>query len=373
MQKCRCRPGLPRPARPAASLTTVLKLLQHLRSSRRVGRDRERGRNDGDAVFLTGGTGLIGRRIVQRPEGARRRADHPLAPRRGQGPSRQGDSGSTRFVQGDPSIPGGWEESIVGCDAVINLAGHNLFAARWYERVKPLIRDSRVHATEQIVKAIAAADYRPKALVQASAIGYDGPHGDAELTAESPVGSDFMARVCREWEEAAKPPEGLGVRLATVRTGVVLAKGDGALGVMTPIFKWVPGGAAPVGSGHHPLGPGKGEQWMSWIHLDDIVGIFLLALDNPGGTPAPINGASPNPVTNADFARALGKTLRNHPWMPIGPPDFGLPGQAWQARSPACHQGPEGSSRPRPRPSATTSSTPHPARGPEADLRQGQA
>ena len=271
-------------------------------------------------VFLTGGTGLIGRRIVQR---LAERGDEPIIlSRRADEVRRSKAMRSLRFVQGDPSTPGDWEAAVDGCDAVINLAGHNLFADRWNERVKHLIRDSRVHATERVVRAIAAAESKPKTLVQASAIGYYGPHDDEELTEGSPVGSDFLARVCREWEEAATPAQAMGLRVAKVRTGVVLAKDEGPLGVMTPIFKWVPGGAAPVGSGHHPLGPGKGEQWMSWIHIDDIVGIFLLALDNAGAT-GPINGTAPNPVRNIDFARALGKVL-HRPVLPIGPPDFGL-------------------------------------------------
>ncbi len=271
-------------------------------------------------VFLTGGTGLIGRRLLQRLVD---RGDEPvILSRRADEVRREKALRSLRFVQGDPTEPGAWEEAIDGCDAVINLAGHNLFAERWNERVKHLIRDSRVHATERVVKAIAAADSKPKVLVQASAIGYYGPRGDEELTEDGPPGSDFLARVCREWEQAASPAEGLGVRVAKVRTGVVLDKDEGALGVMTPIFKWVPGGAAPVGSGDHPLGPGKGQQWMSWIHLEDIVGLFLLALDNPAAS-GPINGTAPNPVRNVEFARALAKVLWR-PMLPIGPPDFGL-------------------------------------------------
>lgn len=211
-----------------------------------------------------------------------------------------------------------------GCDAVVNLVGHNLFAQRWSDEVKAKIRDSRVVATEHVVEAIARASNRPKTLVQASAIGYYGPTGDEELTEDSKPGDDFMARVCREWEEAAKPVESLGVRLATIRTGVVLAKGEAALGVMTPIFKYLPGGAAPVGSGKNAMMPGSGKQWMSWVHLDDIVGLFLFALDNSEAT-GPINGTAPNPLTNHDFSKALAKAVgRGWAFLPIGPPDFML-------------------------------------------------
>ena len=216
-------------------------------------------------------------------------------------------------------VAGGWESAVDGCDAVINLAGHNLFSERWNAQVKRKIRDSRVYSTEHVVTAIAAAQNKPKVLVQASAIGYYGPRGDEDLTETSPSGSDFMAVVCREWEEAAAPAEALGVRLATIRTGIVLAKGEGALGTITPIYKWLPFGAAPVGSGASPFKPGTGQQWMSWVHLDDIVGVFLLALDNASAH-GPINGTSPNPVRHTEFGKELAKVLRRL-YVPIGPPD----------------------------------------------------
>jgi len=267
-------------------------------------------------VLLTGGTGLIGRKIAHRLVA---RGDEPvILSRRADEARRDRSIRSLRIVPGNPTETGEWQELVDGCDAVINLAGHNIFAERWSATVKHKIRDSRVHATEKVVQAIASASSKPKVLVQASAIGYYGSTNDEELTEQSPPGSDFMAKVCREWEDAAHPAEALGVRVARMRTGVVLAKGEGALGVMTPIFK-IPGGAAPVGSGHNPMMPGAGKQWLSWIHLDDIVGLFLEALDNPAAT-GPINGTSPNPVRNVEFSRTLAKVLWR-PMLPIGPPD----------------------------------------------------
>jgi len=271
-------------------------------------------------VFLTGGTGLIGQGIVRALVA---RGDEPvILSRRADETRRNRAMRSLRVIQGDPTVAGAWEEAVDGCDAVINLAGHNLFDGRWNAELKNRIRDSRVYATERVVKAIAAASEKPKALIQASAIGYYGPHGDESLTEASPSGTDFMAKVCREWEDASIPAESLGVRVARIRTGVVLAKGEAALGVMTPIFRFVPGGAAPVGSGRSPLLPGKGQQWMSWIHVDDIVGIFLAALDNPSAS-GPINGTAPNPVRNVEFSRALARVLWR-PMLPIGPPDVML-------------------------------------------------
>ena len=266
-------------------------------------------------VFITGGTGLIGRHLIRRLGD---RGDQPVVvSRQADKVRREPGMRPVRVVQGDPTIPGPWEAELDGCDAVVNLVGHNIFAQRWDPEVKRKIRDSRVYGTEHVVAAIAKAKVPPKVLVQASAIGYYGPRGDEELTEDSPSGSDFMAVVCREWEEAAHPAEARGVRVARIRIGVVLAREAGALAVMTPIFRW--GGAAPIGSGGGLLKPGSGRQWMSWIHIADIVGIVLLALDNPEAR-GPINGTAPQPVRNADFSKALARVLWR-PYVPLGPPD----------------------------------------------------
>jgi uncharacterized protein (TIGR01777 family) len=271
-------------------------------------------------VLITGGSGLIGRHLVQRVLKAGGRP--VVVSRHSDLLRRNRESRDYEVVQGDVGVPGRWQEAVDGCDAVVNLAGHNLFAERWNAKVKRKIRDSRVYGSEHVAAAIESARSRPQVLVQGSAIGFYGPHGDEEIDEASPSGSDFLASVCREWEEASASVEAFGGRRAMLRTGVVLAPGEGALKVMTPIFKFGPG--APVGGGGG-MGPATGQQWMSWIHIDDIAGIFQLALDNPEAA-GPINGTAPNPVRNADFARALSKTLRTPytPWrffVPIGPPD----------------------------------------------------
>jgi uncharacterized protein (TIGR01777 family) len=268
-------------------------------------------------VFITGGSGLIGRHLASR---LIERGDQPvILSRRSDEVRRNPAMRGRTVVPGDPTTPGRWESDLDGCDAVVNLAGQNIFSSRWNPQVKRAIRDSRVYSTENIVAAISRAKNPPRVLVQASAIGYYGPHGDEPLTEESPPGSDFMAVVCREWEEAAQRALALGVRLATIRIGIVLARGEGALGVMTPIFRWLPGGAAPVGNNGGLLAPARGQQWMSWIHIDDIVGLLLLGLDHPQAQ-GPINGTAPNPVRNADFSRTLAKALWR-PCLPVGPPD----------------------------------------------------
>ncbi len=272
-------------------------------------------------VFLTGGTGLIGRGIVRTLIG---RGDTPVILSRQADKARLSPSlKGAEIVQGDPSIAGPWESAVDGCDAAINLVGHNLFAQRWSPEVKQKIRDTRVVGTDNLVAAIARSANKPKTLVQASAIGYYGPTQDQDLTESSPAGKDFMALVCVEWENAAKPAEALGLRVPKVRTGVVLAKGEAALGVMAPLFKYLPGGAAPVGSkAWYKLA--SGQQWMSWIHLADIVGLFVEALDNSAATGA-INGTAPNPVRNYDFSKELARAVgRRYVFAPFGPPDWVL-------------------------------------------------
>jgi uncharacterized protein (TIGR01777 family) len=153
--------------------------------------------------------------------------------------------------------------------------------------------------------------------VQGSAIGYYGDGGDRELTEASGPGQGFLPELCVEWEGAARPVADRGVRLSFLRTGVVLARGSGALGSMEPIFKWVPGGAAPVG-GSSSLMPGTGSQWMSWIHMRDIVGILAMLLDREEAS-GPFNATAPNPVRFAEFARELARVLRR-PYLPFGPP-----------------------------------------------------
>lgn len=269
-------------------------------------------------VFLTGGSGSIGRQIVARLVA---RGDDPvILSRRADAVRRGRNMRGIEVIQGDPAVPGAWEMAVDGCDAVINLAGHNLFAERWNAEVKNKIRDSRVISTQNVASAIRRAKNPPKVLVQASATGYYGPReDDSELTEESASGTDFLSVVCREWEDAASGLDKTGVRVPIIRTGVVLAEGEGALGAMTPIFKYLPGGAAPVGSGGK-LSPAKGLQWFSWIHLNDIAGIYLMALDHTSAT-GPINGTAPNPVRFVDFARALARAVTYLPFVPLGPPD----------------------------------------------------
>jgi uncharacterized protein (TIGR01777 family) len=249
-------------------------------------------------VFVTGATGLVGTRLVRK---LRERNDYVVVL------SRRPDFARARFdsacviVEGDPMQAGPWMEATHDCDAVVNLAGENVFARRWSSDFKALLSNSRVKSTENVVKALAQHPRTTaggaKVLVNASAIGYYGPHGEEELTEDSPPGGDALAAICMGWEKAAREVEGSGVRLAVIRVGVVLDKEGGALKKMLTPFKMFAGG--PVGSG---------KQYVSWIHHADLIGLFLLALDNAEAR-GPINGTAPQPVTNKQLAKALGKVL----------------------------------------------------------------
>lgn len=269
-------------------------------------------------VFIAGGSGSIGRRLAK---GLKDDGWEPvILTRDADALRREPSMRDYEVVGGDPTAPGPWQDRVDGCDAVVNLAGHGVFTDRWNARVKNLIRDSRVYSTVNLAAAVVKARSRPGVFVQGSAVGYYGRHGDEILDETAPSGVDFLAVVCRELEDALKPLAETGVRTARVRTGIVLAAGEGALKIMTPIFKFGPG--APIGGGTGLLA--DGSQYMSWIHMDDVVGIFRLALQDSRAT-GPLNGVAPNPVANAEFARVLSSVLhtRATPWrvyLPFGPP-----------------------------------------------------
>ncbi len=262
-------------------------------------------------VFVTGGTGLVGKRLIRQ---LRKRGIGVVALSRRKAAAEQLFGVDATVVEGDPMKTGPWMDAVADCDAVIHLAGENVFAKRWNDEFKTMLRESRTLGTANVVQALArnpkTASGSPKVLVSASAIGYYGPHGDEELTEDSPPAADFMARLCVDWENAAKAAEAHGVRVALVRIGVVLDKEGGALGKLLTPFKLGAGG---------PIGNGK--QYMSWIHHEDLVGIFLHALERPE-TSGPYNGTGPHPVTNKDFGKALGKVLGRPSFMPT--PAFAL-------------------------------------------------
>jgi uncharacterized protein (TIGR01777 family) len=206
-------------------------------------------------------------------------------------------------------------DAVGDCDGVVHLAGENVFARRWNAAFKALLRDSRVQSTANVVQALTrnprTVAGQPKVLANASAIGFFGPRGDELLDEGSPRGDDFLAGLCVDWEREALKAESVGVRVALVRVGIVLDKAGGVLAKLLTPFKLCLGG--PIG-----WTPWSGQQFMSWIHHADMVGLFLLALDNPEAR-GPLNGTAPNPVTNRDFGKALGRALHRPAFLPTPP------------------------------------------------------
>jgi uncharacterized protein (TIGR01777 family) len=260
-------------------------------------------------VAVTGASGLIGRALVARlaargdrvtiltrdPDAARARHG-ACAPERSE----------LAFARWQPSGERAPREALAQRDAVVHLAGAPV-ARRWSEQVKRAIRDSRVLGTRNLVQALSAleADARPRALISASAVGYYGAHGAEPIDEEAPAAGDFLAHVCAEWEAEAQAAERLGLRTAQLRIGVVLDRSDGALARMLTPFRYGLGG--PVGNG---------AQYMAWIHREDLIGIVLSALGDERWA-GPVNGTAPDPVTNREFARALGRALHRPAWLPV--------------------------------------------------------
>lgn len=191
----------------------------------------------------------------------------------------------------------GWdgvEEEVARADAVVHLAGAGVADHRWTAKFKAELRASRIDTARRLSAAIAAAPTKPKVFVSASAVGYYGDRGSDLLTESAPAGTDFLATLCRDWEAAV---QGGGVRTVLLRSGVVLARDGGALSRMGRPFKLGLGGSI-----------GRGRQWFSWVHIDDVVGAILHVIKTETLS-GPINVVAPTPVTNADFSRALGRAL----------------------------------------------------------------
>lgn len=253
-------------------------------------------------VAVTGSSGFIGSALVD----ALRADGHDVI----------------RFVRREPSKPdeAGWDpsagsidrEALARADAVVHLAGEGIGEKRWTQEQKRRIIQSRVEGTSTVARALAdlaAADGVQPVLVSGSAVGYYGLRGDEILTEQSSAGTGFLAEVCKQWEASAKPAEDAGLRVVRIRTGIVLGR-SGAMGRMLPFFKLGLGGKL-----------GSGRQWWSWVSLADEIGIIRHAIDTPG-LEGPVNATAPNPATNAEITKGLGKALRRPAVIPV--PTFAL-------------------------------------------------
>ena len=286
-------------------------------------------------VLIAGSSGLVGTaltgaltreghrvvRLVRTGSGAatganKNRRDKEIRAREGKSAEGDGSSHVTEVpwnpntcdLEGEPF--GDQQGTVEGADAVVNLAGASIAGATWNAERKALIRSSRVHTTRELVCAMAKLGGRPRVLVSASAIGYYGNRRDEVLTEESKAGEDFLGKVCQEWEAEAVKAETLGMRVVRTRFGIVLAKNGGALPQMMRPFKFGAGGRV-----------GSGQQWVSWITLEDTVAILRHAMENRAMSGA-VNVVSPQPMRNADFAKELGRAMRRPALLPA--PAFAL-------------------------------------------------
>ncbi len=259
-------------------------------------------------VIITGGTGLIGRALAAELVAAgyelvvlsrNPRQAYRLPP-------------GSRVDAWDGQTARGWGVLADGAFGIVNLAGENLAGGRWTDARKERIRRSRLDAGRAVVEAVRAAERKPAVVVQASGIGYYGPCGDEEVTEDSPPGSDFLGQLALEWETSTAPVEVMGVRQVVIRTGVVLSREGGALPRLALPFRFFLGG---------PLG--NGRQWLPWIHIADEARAIRFLLEKEGAR-GPYNLAAPQPVTNRELARALGRVLRRPAWLPVPAPALRL-------------------------------------------------
>jgi len=256
-------------------------------------------------IIVAGGTGFLGRPLVEAL--AADRHEVVVLTRNGAATP----PGGARAVHWLPNGDAGpWAAELNGAGAIVNLAGESIAARRWSAEHKRRILDSRVNATHSLVGAIGTAAAPPSVFVSGSAVGYYGPLGDEIATETTPAGSDFLARVCAQWEAEANRASSPQTRVVCIRTGLVLEKDGGALPQMLPPFKLGAGG--PVGSG---------RQYWPWIHRADWIGLVRWTLQTAAAS-GPINATAPNPVTNREFARALGRALHRPAFMPA--PAFAL-------------------------------------------------
>ncbi|KAG2655257.1 hypothetical protein PVAP13_1NG542000 [Panicum virgatum] len=259
-------------------------------------------------VSITGATGFIGRRLVQKLL----LDDHKVFVL-----TRSATKAASVFPASTyPGVTiaeqGDWEACVRGSSAVVNLAGMPI-STRWSPEVKQEIKRSRVNVTSKVVKYInhaGNADAQPSVFVSATAIGYYGTSEIHSFDESSPSGNDYLAEVCREWEATARQVNQQDVRLVLLRIGVVLGKDGGALAKMIPLFMMFAGG---------PLGTGR--QWFSWIHIDDLVNLIYESLINPSYKGV-INGTAPNPVRLSELCQQLGRVVGRPSWLPV--PEFAL-------------------------------------------------
>jgi uncharacterized protein (TIGR01777 family) len=251
-------------------------------------------------VIITGGSGLIGRALT----------DNLIANRHevvilSRNPDQVRDLPvSVKVIRWDGASADGWGHLADGAKAIVNLAGESIADGRWTDERKRQLYESRIKAGQAVVEAVKTTQVKPSIVLQASAVGYYGPRNGQEILEDTPPGNDFLAQLCVDWETSTAPVEELGVRRVILRTGIVLSTAGGALPRMLLPFKMFAGG--PLGSG---------QQWFPWIHLADEVAAIRFLMEHPQAS-GPFNLTAPQPLTNAQFGRILGRVIGRPALMP---------------------------------------------------------
>jgi uncharacterized protein len=258
-------------------------------------------------IIITGATGLIGKKLCQ---ALFDRGDAVTVFSRNIQAAKKKLPFIKNFVEWNYNKPEEWKSHLDGKDSIVHLAGVNLFSKRWSEDFKKKIIDSREVSTKNLVEAFKDFREKPRVFVSASGVGYYGDGGETILTEDSPKGKDFLADVCDVWERESQKTGDYGIRNVQVRTGIVLSTEDGALKQMLLPFKYFIGGSL-----------GSGKQWFPWLHIDDVVRIYIHAIDNKNLSGA-VNAACPNIVRMKEFAKTLGKVMKRPSLFPV--PEFVL-------------------------------------------------
>lgn len=251
-------------------------------------------------IILTGATGLVGKSLVKKLS-----AEYEIFIF-----SRSAEKAKQVFpelecIEYNYLLPEQWQKYLEGAFAIIHLAGENVASGRWTKYRKQKIYNSRIVSTANFVKAMNSCKQKPGVFITSSATGYYGYSETGTFTEDSLAGKGFLADVCTDWEKFASKNLSADIRHVAIRTGIVLDKNEGALAKMIPPYKLFIGG---------PIGTGK--QWMSWIHLEDLTGIYIAALKNPEIV-GPVNGTAPNPVQMKEFAKTLGGVLNRPSMFPV--------------------------------------------------------
>ena len=264
-------------------------------------------------ILITGGTGFIGSYLCERL--ARNGHFLTLISR---SPEKYAEESAKnqRYVSWDSDL----SKEMDKADVVINLVGENLFGKRWTDEVKKRLYNSRIDLTNKLVEAIAASDSPPGLMISASGINYYGPSGNTVLTEEATSGDDFLANLCFDWEESALKAKAHGVRVAIPRIAPVLEDDDGIIDKMKLPFSLFVGGSL-----------GSGDQYLSWIHMDDMISAIIFPIEN-SGISGPYNAASPNPVQMDEFAKTMGRVMNRPSLFKV--PEFVLKTVLGEAATP---------------------------------------